>query len=60
MTINEFIRSLPEWEIVVFIVIFILAIWGCIAPYFSLLHLDGIEKELRKIADEIKEVKRNG
>lgn len=53
MTIGEFIRSLPEWQIIICIILFILAIWGCIAPYVSLLHLGGIEKQLRRIADEI-------
>jgi hypothetical protein len=59
MTLTEFISSLTDAECVFLAVVFCLVIWMCIAPYYSLLHLGGIEKKLNKIADVLAELKRD-
>lgn len=53
MTMIEFINSLPEWEGVALCALLVMCVWACIAPYFSLLHLKGIEQKLNRIADEL-------
>ena len=64
MTLIEFLNSLPKEQSIFLIVIIIMCVWGCFAPYFSLLHLGGIEQKLSRIADELAKLRtdnnRNG
>ena len=53
MTVIKFLNSLPEWEGVFLSVVLVLCVFACIAPYFSLLHLKGIEQKLNRIAEEL-------
>lgn len=59
MTLAEFIRSLTDAQVIFLAAVFCLLVWFCVAPYYSLLHLKDIEKNLNKIANVLAELKRD-